>query len=136
MDTVSQSKKEGCTHMEQKNNIFIKLELTKESSSKNLTLTIHINPHAPNIINHDDHISWIFTEEEQDLLYDAIALIRNKQLTTSPPTQQKTIISPFPTQTTDDAINETIEKHTRTQPYTPNTQETIDSIIKAKNNHP
>jgi len=122
--------------MEQKNNIFIKVELTKESSSKNLTLTIHINPHAPNIVNHEDHISWIFTEEEQDFLYDAIVLIRNKQLITSPTTQQKTIRSPNYPQTTDDAINETIEKHTRTQTYTPNTQETIDTIIKIKNKNP
>ncbi len=120
--------------MEQKNNIFIKLELTKNPQAKTLTLTAHINPQAPNIMTFEDHISWVFTEEEQDFLYDAITLVRNKQQTISSYPEQKTILSPCTEQITDKAINDVIEKHSNTPHYSTNTQEIIDTIIKGKNN--
>ena len=119
--------------MEQNNNIFIKLELTKNPQTKNLTLTAHLNPQAPNIKTFEDHISWIFTEEEQELLFDAISIIQNKQLTLSPVLKQNTMSSSYPECKADDTVTETIEKYAKTPQYISKTHETIDAIIKSKN---
>lgn len=119
--------------MEQNNNIFIKLELTKNLQTKNLTLTAHLNPQAPNIKTFEDHISWVFTEEEQELLFDAISMIRNKQQILLPVQNKKTMLSLRPDYKENDTINETIEKYAKTPQYMSNTHETIDAIIKSKN---
>ena len=92
--------------------IHIKLELTKNPQEKTLTLTVHLNPNAPNIITHEDHISWTFTREEQDFLYDAITILRNKKPFPTP-APHKTTPTTYPPQTTDDAINEGFSRMVR-----------------------
>jgi hypothetical protein len=116
--------------MNTKEDIHIKLELTKDTKHHSLTLTAHLNPQAPNISAHEDHISWTFTDEEIDFLYDAITLLKDKKQTSQ--SFQKTIQTPFPTKTTDAAIDATINKHTGERQSTPDTQETIDAIIRTK----
>ena len=125
---------EDAQNMNDDKSIHIKLELTKNPQEKTLTLTVHLNPNAPNIITHEDHISWTFTREEQDFLYDAITILRNKKPFPTP-APHKTTPTTYPPQTTDDAINEAIQKHTTANhQYSSDTQETIDAIIKAKSN--
>lgn len=116
--------------MDTKEDINIKLELTKDHQHNMLTLTAHLNPQAPNIVSHEDHISWMFTDEEIDFLYDAITLLKEKKQTR--PTLQKTFQTTDHTKTTDSAIDATIDKHSNNVRYTPDTQETIDAIIKSK----
>jgi len=118
--------------MDTKDDIFIKLELTKNPKNGSLTITAHLNPAAPNITSYEDHISWMFTPEEIDFLSDAINLLRDKKQTHT--TVQKTFQTNYPTRSTDAAIDETIGKHSRDTKYTHDTQDTIDAIIKAKTN--
>lgn len=116
--------------MNEKDDINIKLELTKDHQHNSLTLTAHLNPQAPNITTYEDHICWMFTDKEIDFLYDAITLFKEKKQTH--PTFQKTFQTTNHSKTTDSVIDATIDKHSGSTRYTPDTQETIDAIIKSK----
>jgi len=120
--------------MEKNETVSMKLELCKPNTGETLTITAHLNPHAPNISMYEDHISWTFTKEEQEFLFDALQLIRlNKKTPTN--TQHQIIRNTTNTNDIDTQINETIQKHSPTIQTQPFVNETIDAIIKDKQ-HP
>jgi hypothetical protein len=118
-------------YMEKKETVSMKLELCKPSTGETLTITAHLNPHAPNIKTFEDHISWTFTKEEQEFLFDALQLIRSRR-TTPTNTQHQIIRNTTNTNDIDTQINETIQKHSPTIQTQPFVNKTIDAIIKDK----
>lgn len=99
-----------------KKNIHCKIELIKDSSTGQMTLTAHLNPQASNIKTDEHTISWTPTLEEQQFLIDAIGLIQKQE--------QQPIV------TFTKKINE------NTQKVNENTVETMDSINKTIDNLP
>ena len=117
--------------MEKNDTVSMKLELCKPINGETLTITAHLNPHAPNINTFEDHISWTFTKEEQDFLFDALQLIRSSTITPTN-TQHHIIRNKTNTNDIDTQINETIQKHSPSVQTQPFVNKTIDAIIKEK----
>lgn len=59
-------------------NIYCKIELIKNPSTGQMSLTAHLNPNAPNISTEEHTISWSPTYDEQQFLMEAISLIQKQ----------------------------------------------------------
>ena len=55
--------------------INIKIEVSRDQSSGELTITAHFNTNAPNIMINNNEYLWIPTDEEKDLLFEAFDLL-------------------------------------------------------------
>jgi len=64
--------------MAKNENIHIKLEIGRDSSSGKLTLMTKFNPNAPNFTKEDEGFSWSPTEEERQFINEAFDMIEKK----------------------------------------------------------
>lgn len=121
-----------------KDTIHCKIELIKDSSTGQMTLTAHLNPQAANIQVDEQTISWTPTHEEQQFLIDAIGLIQKQKhqplVTFTKKTNENTQTNIDNTTETIDSINQTIDNLPSTQQHKNqndlHTSATIEEIIK------
>ena len=64
--------------MDKNENIFIKLEISRDPHSGNLSLLTRFNPEAPNFKEEDDGFIWSPTPEERAFLNEAFDMILKK----------------------------------------------------------
>jgi len=64
--------------MPKNENIHIKLEIGRDTSSGKLTIMTKFNPSAPNFIKEEDGFSWSPTEDERQFLNEAFDMIEKK----------------------------------------------------------
>jgi len=63
--------------MDKKDNIFVKLQIEKDTQSGGLTLGIYFDRNAPNLSTEKDTISWSPTLEEIDFITETFEMISN-----------------------------------------------------------
>jgi len=64
--------------MDKNENIHIKLEISRDPGSGNLTLLTKFDPNAPNFIKNESGFSWSPTPEERQFLNEAFDMIQKK----------------------------------------------------------
>ena len=64
--------------MEKNENIYIKLEISRDPRDGVLNLMTKFDSNAPNFIKDENGFSWSPTKEERELLNEAFALIQKK----------------------------------------------------------
>ncbi len=64
--------------MENKENIHIKLEISRDKNSGNLTLMTKFDPNAPNFEKDETGFSWAPTDEERQFINEAFDMIEKK----------------------------------------------------------
>jgi hypothetical protein len=62
--------------MEKNENIFIRLEISKDPLTGQLNLMTKFDPTAPNFIKDENGFSWAPTKEEREFINQAFELIR------------------------------------------------------------
>lgn len=122
--------------MQSTDKIYCKIELTKNNMD-NLNISIHLNPHAQNIYQDGNAISWNPTKEEQTFLFETLSLLNKQQKNMNITFQKKN-----ESQKTKDiqekprykTIEETIDTNSRFNQKTEkeSQQESIDRIIHEK----
>ena len=62
--------------MEKNENIYIKLEISRDPLSGHLNLMTRFDSNAPNFIKDENGFSWAPTKEEREFINQAFDLIR------------------------------------------------------------
>lgn len=123
----------------QSSNIYCKVEIIQKPISKDLGFTIHLDSEASNVIQGDQEIEWMPTQEEQKFLSNVFQLLsqqpqssNHSSLSTLDPhnenEEQPSQEGPSSFQT-EDTIEKTIEKHKHDTDEYINPSEKIEHII-------
>jgi hypothetical protein len=115
-------------------NIYCKIELIKNPSTRQISLTAHLNPNAPNISTDEHTISWSPTFDERQFLIEAISLIHKQEqepIVTFTKKIKNTTVTP-PTNNSIDTINQKIDDlpYSKNQIDKQQPSKTIEQIIK------
>lgn len=124
--------------MPENNQIYIKLELSKDPITNELTIITHLNPNAPNVIQKENTISWKPTPQEQLFLSQAFQFFTKN---TDTPKKIYTFsnhntISPTESTPHHQPSENNTTNETPPQPHTPTTQtdpqQKIEKILQEK----
>ncbi len=65
--------------MDKNENIYIKLEISRDPMTGHLNLMTRFDQNAPNFIKDEDGFSWSPTKEEREFLNEAFDMIMKKK---------------------------------------------------------
>lgn len=65
--------------MDKNENIYIKLEISKDPMTGNLNLMTRFDPNAPNFSKDETGFSWLPTDEEREFLNEVFDMVLKKK---------------------------------------------------------